>query len=63
MTLDKFAAKDATKEDIKEALKEALKEWLDEKYIAFGKWSLHGLMAMLLAGGVYLFMVSNGWHK
>ena len=63
MTLDKDAIKDATKEDIKAALKEALKEWLDDKYASFGKWSLHGLLAMLLAGVVYLFMISNGWHK
>lgn len=48
---------------IKEAVNQALKEWLDEKYAAFGKWSAHGLLAMLLAGLVYLFMISNGWHK
>lgn len=52
-------ADDATKE----AVKEALKEWLDEKYSAFGKWSFHGLLAMALVGAVYLFMISNGWHK
>jgi ATP-dependent helicase/DNAse subunit B len=50
-------------DEIKEAVKSALKEWLDEKYMTFGKWSLHGLLAMLLAGMVYLFMISNGWHK
>ena len=51
------------KDSTKEAVKEALKEWLDDKYSAFGRWSLHGLMAMVLAGVVYLFMISNGWHK
>lgn len=51
------------KDTTKEAVKEALKEWLDEKYMTFGKWSLHGILAMVLAGGVYLAMVSNGWHK
>lgn len=51
------------KETTKEAVKEALREWLDDKYAMFGKWSMHGLMAMMLAGCVYLFMISNGWHK
>lgn len=51
------------KDTAKEAVKEALKEWLDEKYTVFGKWSFHGLLAMMLAGIVYLFMLSNGWHK
>lgn len=47
----------------KEAVKEALKEWLDDKFTAFGKWSFHGLLAMAFAGVVYVFMISNGWHK
>ncbi|CAB4187543.1 hypothetical protein UFOVP1155_35 [uncultured Caudovirales phage] len=55
MPLDKEATKDA--------IKEALHEWLDEKYSMFGKWSFHGILAMLLVGCVYLFMISNGWHK
>ena len=55
MPLDKDAAK--------EIVKEALKEWLDEKYAAFGRWSFNGLMALALAGAVYVFMISQGWHK
>lgn len=51
------------KEEFRKVVKEVLTEWLDEKYASFGKWSLHGLLAMLLVGGVYLFMISNGWHK
>lgn len=51
------------KNETKEAVKEAIREWLDEKYSTFGKWSLHGLLAMVMAGVVYLFMISNGWHK
>lgn len=47
----------------KEVVKEALKEWLDEKFATFGKWTLRGIAAMLLAGTVFLFMTSNGWHK
>lgn len=51
------------KDSTKEAVKEALKEWLDEKYMQFGKWSFHGLLALCLAGGTYLAILSNGWHK
>lgn len=51
------------KDDMKEVVREALKEWLDEKYASFGKWSFHSLLALLLAGGVYLAMIANGWHK
>lgn len=54
-TLDKETAKDV--------VKEALKEWLDEKYLRFGKWSFHGILAMLLAVVVYFFMISSGWHR
>ena len=48
---------------IKEAVKETLREWLDEKYTVFGKWSLHGLLAMLLAALAYFIATQNGWHK
>lgn len=51
------------KDETKEAIKEAINEWLEAKYSTFGKWSLHGLLALMLAGGVYLFMIGNGWHK
>lgn len=48
----------------KEAMKEALKEWLDEKYAAFGKWTLHGIMASGLAFLAYLLVANGFWpHK
>lgn len=55
--------RDNEKDEMKEALREALREWLDEKYAAFGKWSFHGILAAGLAGMVYVFLVSQGWHK
>lgn len=55
--------RDEDKEVLKEAFKEVLHEWLDEKYAQFGKWSLHGFMAMALGGIVWLILVANGWHK
>lgn len=54
---------DLQDDKIKEALKEALKEWLDEKYAAFGKYSLGMLGAAALAAAVYFILTSQGWHK
>lgn len=55
--------RDEDKDEMKQAMRDALREWLDEKYAIFGKWSLHGLLAAGLVGMVYMFMVSQGWHK
>ena len=51
------------REAIKLALQEALREWLEEKYAAFGKWSIHGLMAAGLVALVWLILISSGWHR
>lgn len=51
------------KEELKEALKDAMREWLDEKYSQFGKWTLHGLLAMAVAVLTLVTLVSQGWHK
>jgi|TARA_R110000851_G_scaffold124121_1_gene254227 hypothetical protein len=48
-------------EDQKQAIKEGLQEWLDSKFIEFGKLSLKGLFAFLLAALVYLWAASQGW--
>ncbi len=50
-------------EKIKEAAKEAIREFLDEKFAAFGKWSLASIAALVLAGVVYFILLVNGWHK
>lgn len=50
-------------EHIKAALKEALREWLDEKFAAFGKWSLGGIAAASLGALVYFILSAQGWHK
>lgn len=55
--------RDEDKEILKEAFKEVLHEWLDAKYAQFGKWTIHGFMAMALGGIVWLILVANGWHK
>lgn len=45
----------------KKAIKEGLQEWLDEKFTEFGKLSMKGILALALAGLVYLWSVTNGW--
>ena len=47
----------------KQAVKEALTEWLDDKFLAFGRWTFYGLMASAFAGLVYMALISLGWHK
>ncbi len=44
---------------MKQAVKEGLREWLDEKYAAFGRWSLHGILAAGLVTAVGLW--ASGW--
>ena len=39
-------------DETKAVVKEALKEWLDEKYSAFGRYTLHGFLALILTGVV-----------
>jgi|TARA_R110000803_G_scaffold87355_2_gene153981 hypothetical protein len=49
------------KDEHKQAIKEGLQEWLDEKFVEFGKMSLKGFLALILAALVYLWAVSQGW--
>lgn len=48
---------------MKDALKEALKEWLDEKYAAFGKYSLGLIAAAALSAVTYFILTMQGWHR
>lgn len=51
------------KEEWKALVKEALQEWLDRQFATFGKWTMAGLLSAALAGLLYLYLISNGWHK
>ncbi len=55
--------REAVKEVAKDAAKDAIKEFLDEKFAAFGKWSMASIGAMCLAALVYFILLMNGWHK
>lgn len=44
---------DQNRAENKAVIKEALKEWLDDKFLAFGKWSMAAIAASALAAAVY----------
>ena len=52
---------DLNRDEQKEIVKEAIREWLDEKYTAFGKWTLHGLMAACLGALAYFLAIHGGF--
>lgn len=43
-------------------MKEAIREWLDEKYAAFGKWSIRAIGVTALAGLLYFYVATHGFH-
>lgn len=53
---------DLDREEQKEIVKEAISEWLDKKYLSFGKWSFHGLMAAVL-GFIAYYLAMHGGFK
>lgn len=54
---------DKQREEQKDVYKEAIKEWLSEQVTAFGWLSLKVIAAAIVAGALYLSLVSQGWHK
>jgi hypothetical protein len=50
------------REEDKALIKEALKEWLDEKFLAFSKWSFKGLAATVFVA-VLVWLVNHGWIR
>jgi hypothetical protein len=50
-------------EKTKRLIKEAITEWLDAKYTAFGKWTMHGFLAAALCAFVVFILWTQGWHK
>lgn len=52
---------DLDKEAQKAAMKEAISEWMDLKWATFGKWTAKGIIAMVIAGVTYLFVITHGF--
>jgi len=55
----------AALEAIKQAQKEAVREWLDDLWIAVGKWTVRGFVTFVLgtifAGIMYLLIITHGF--
>jgi hypothetical protein len=49
------------KTQTKAVIKEALKEWMDEKFAAFGRWSIIGIGAAALFALMYFILAVKGW--
>ena len=47
--------------ETKTVIKEALKEWMDEKFAAFGRWSIIGIAAAALFALMYFILAVKGW--
>ena len=47
--------------ETKAVIKEALKEWMDEKFAAFGRWSIIGIAAAALFALMYFILAVKGW--
>jgi len=54
-------ANEEHKRVMKEAMKEALKEWLDDQWATFGKWTAHGLLAMVFAALTFFWFQTHGF--
>lgn len=51
-----------SKEEYKALVKDAIGEWLDTKYSQFGRWTIHGILAMIL-GVVVMYLATHGYIK
>lgn len=51
-----------SKEEYKALVKDAIGEWLDTKYSQFGRWTIHGILAMVL-GAVVMYLATHGYIK
>ena len=51
-----------SKEEYKALVKDAIGEWLDTKYSQFGRWTIHGILAMVL-GAVVMYLSTHGYIK
>jgi hypothetical protein len=56
-----FIMPEFDREEQKEIVKEAIHEWLEDKYSAFGKWTLHGILASALGAVVYYLAMHGGF--
>ena len=53
---------DFDKEEQKQIVKEAITEWLDSKYAAAGKWTVHGVIASAIAFLAFFLATHGGFR-
>jgi hypothetical protein len=53
----------ADDDEQKRIVKAAIKEWLDEQFLAFGKWTAFGFAAAVFSAVVYFVLRAEGWVK
>ena len=66
MTDKQFPDRRKNDEDaMKRIMKQAIKEWMDDRFAAFGKWSLLGIGVAALGVLAWLMVQMNGvpWTK
>lgn len=52
---------DYDQDELKQIMKEAVKEWMNEQFVALGKWTARAVAAAIF-GALALFALSvNGW--
>lgn len=49
------------REEHKAIIQEAITAWLNDKFAQFGKWSLAGVGAAILAIIAYFLLIKGGW--
>jgi hypothetical protein len=49
------------RELLEQSMDKAINKWLDKQFATFGKWTLHGLLAVFFAGLLYLYFHTQGF--
>lgn len=60
LSAEEILAKAQHDDEAKAIVKAAITEWLDEKFSAFGRWTVKGVLAALFAA-VVVFLVHHGY--
>lgn len=51
------------REELVKVVKQGIKEWMDEKFIAFGKWAFVSFMVAVFGALCTFILVMSGWGK
>lgn len=51
------------KKFLRDSIKQAIDAWLDSQFARIGKWTIRGIVAMLLTALAHFAISYGGWHK